>query len=171
MQPTPPNSPLTDFVEPPPAEIAPTVSELLAVAAERGPRTARVTRAADLIRRRGRYRWVGIYDVGPEEISVIAWSGASAPAFPSFPVSKGLNGDAVRTGKPVVVGDVLNDPRYLTTFGSTRSEIVVPVLRAGSNTVVGTIDVESEEPFAFKERDVEVLQRFADALASLWTDK
>ena len=156
---------------PPQDDVERTVYELAGIAADRGPRTGRLSRAADLIRRRGRHRWVGIYDVSAEEISNVAWSGASAPAFPTFPINRGLNGDAVRTGQPVIVGDVLNDPRYLTTFGSTRSEIVVPVFRKRSKTVVGTIDIESEESFAFNEQDAEVLRRFAEALAPLWGDK
>ncbi len=39
-----------------------------------------------------------------------------------FPVTQGLSGAAVASGETVVVGDVSKDPRYLTAFGSTRSE-------------------------------------------------
>ena len=51
---------------------------------------------AELIRSAGAYRWVGLYDVGDEQISAIAWTGAVAPAFATFPLSQGLSGDAVR---------------------------------------------------------------------------
>lgn len=147
------------------------VYELGVIASERGLLTERVSRAASLIRRIGEYRWVGIYDVGPEEISIITWSGPTAPTFPRFPVTQGLNGAAVRTGKAVIVGDVQSDPRYLTTFGTTRSEIVLPVYGPGSRAVVGTLDVESEATFAFDDGDASVLQRFANALAPLWSDQ
>jgi putative methionine-R-sulfoxide reductase with GAF domain len=147
------------------------VEELGTIATERSSRAARAKRAADLIRRTGRYRWVGIYDVDAMEISVIAWSGPTAPAFPRFPVTRGLSGDAVRTGKPIVVGDVSSDPRYLTTFGTTKSEIVLPVFGGDSNTVVGTLDVESDAAHAFADRDTAMLERFAAALVPLWIDQ
>ena len=47
-----------------------------------------------------------------------------------------------------MVADVHKDPRYLPTFGSTQSEIVVPVITE-SEKVVGLIDVESEKLNAF----------------------
>ena len=35
---------------------------------------------------------------------------------------------AIQEKKAVIVGDVRTNPRYLTAFGSTLSEIIVPVL-------------------------------------------
>ena len=66
------------------------------------------------------------------------------------------------------MGDVREDPRYLTAFGSTRSEIIVPVLDRAGRKVVGTIDVESEEVDAFSEEDRAALERCAVALAELF---
>jgi putative methionine-R-sulfoxide reductase with GAF domain len=68
----------------------------------------------------------------------------------------------------VVVNDVASDPRYLTAFAGTRSEIVVPVLDPSGAHVVGTIDVESEKLDAFAARDQRVLEQCAAALAPLW---
>jgi L-methionine (R)-S-oxide reductase len=47
------------------------------------------------------------------------------------------------------VGDVANDSDYLTALGSTRVEIIVPVLDDTGDWVIGTIDVESERLNAF----------------------
>jgi putative methionine-R-sulfoxide reductase with GAF domain len=69
-----------------------------------------------------------------------AYSGPSAPAYPQFPVTKGLTGVAVREKRVVVVGDVRTDSRYLTAFGSTLSEIIIPVLDEKTGAVVGTIE-------------------------------
>ena len=122
---------------------------------------------ADRIRETGGYRWVGIYAVGREEISVIGWSGPEAPAHPRFPKNRGLCGAAAASGSTVVVRDVAEDPRYLITFGSTRSEIVVPVKRA-TGEVVGLIDVESEKLDAFTSEDRRLLERLASEVAGLW---
>jgi GAF domain-containing protein len=123
---------------------------------------------AERIRNAGGYRWVGIYAVGREEISVIGWSGPSAPAHPRFPKDRGLCGAAAESGSAVVVQDVTKDPRYLTTFGSTRSEIVVPVKRAGGE-VVGLVDVESDRVDAFSVEDRRLLENYASEVARLWT--
>jgi GAF domain-containing protein len=126
-----------------------------------------VTRLAEQIRKAGGYRWVGIYAVGREEISVIGWSGPEAPAHPRFPKDRGLCGAAAASRSTVVVGDVANDPRYLTTFGTTRSEIVVPVKRA-TGEVVALIDVESAHRDAFTSQDRDRLEDFALQAAGFW---
>jgi putative methionine-R-sulfoxide reductase with GAF domain len=126
---------------------------------------------ADLIRQSRNYRWVGIYEVGPEEVSIVAYSGPDAPAYPKFPITKGLTGSAIGEKRTVVVGDVRNDPRYLTAFGSTLSEIVIPVLDEKTGRVVGTIDVESENADAFSSEDQSTLEECARAAASRWVNK
>jgi GAF domain-containing protein len=125
----------------------------------------RLKRVAGIIRRAGGYRWAGIYDVSGDEIAVAAWDGPGEPAYPRFPVSQGLCGEAVRLGRAVVVDDVTKDARYLTTFGSTRSEIVVPILDPSTRKPVGTLDVESERIGAFGEADRAFLERCAAELA------
>jgi hypothetical protein len=45
-------------------------------------------RIAWLIATRFGYRWVGIYEVGKEEIFVLGWDGPRAPAHPRFPRTK-----------------------------------------------------------------------------------
>jgi putative methionine-R-sulfoxide reductase with GAF domain len=68
----------------------------------------------------------------------------------------------------VIVQDVSQDPRYLSTLGSTRAEMIVPVRVTPDGTVVGTIDVESERAQAFSDRDSTLLQACAEAIAGLW---
>ena len=112
------------------------------------------------------YRWVGLYDVTPEEIVAVAWTGSDPPAYPRFPVTKGLSGTAVATREPVVVQDVAADPRYLRTFGSTCAEAIFPVTIDGR--VVGTIDVESDRANAFGSEDEEFLKTCTQILKPLW---
>jgi L-methionine (R)-S-oxide reductase len=139
------------------------VDELQAIVASAGDRRTRAKRIAEAIRTRRDYRWVGIYDVTPSEIALIAYSGPSAPAFPRFPVTQGLSGDAVRTRATVVSNDVSSDPRYLTAFGTTRAEVIVPVL-GDDGLAVGTVDVESAELNAFDAARVAELEACARAL-------
>lgn len=133
-----------------------------------GDRQRKVADIADAIRSAGGYRWVGLYEVTEDEIINLAFDGPGAPTHPRFPVTQGLSSSAVASGKTVVVGDVSKDPRYLTAFGSTRSEIIVPVVDRAGRKVVGTIDVESEQVDAFSEEDRAALERCAVALAELF---
>jgi putative methionine-R-sulfoxide reductase with GAF domain/peroxiredoxin len=141
-------------------------TELVEASARGGEREHRAAEVAAAIRRFGKYRWVGVYDVGAAEIAVVGWDGPAPPAHPRFERSRGLCGAAVAAGAPVVVGNVAADPRYLTTHSTTRSEIVVPVFR-GSD-VVGLVDVESERPYAFDGSDRKLLERCAALIAPLW---
>lgn len=142
--------------------------EIQSVLASAYSRMEKAERIAELIRGSHAYRWVGVYDVDGDEIAVIAWSGPKEPANPRFPVSAGLCGAAVRSKAAVVVDDVTKDPRYLTTFDSTRSEIVVPVLHPATGAALGVIDVESERLRAFSDDDRALLEGCASALTGLW---
>jgi GAF domain-containing protein len=132
-------------------------------------RPAKALEIAEAIREDGNYRWVGLYDVdyAAGMVANIAWSGPDAPAFPTFPITKGLTSRAIATKKTVNVGDVLSETSYLTALDSTRSEIVVPVLDGGGN-VVGTIDVESAMVNAFDSLSQQRLEEVARRFASFW---
>jgi L-methionine (R)-S-oxide reductase len=67
----------------------------------------------------------------------------------------------------VNIGKVQEDPRWLTTFGTTRSEIIVPVLSDGA-CVVGLIDVESNQLNAFGADDEQFLAQCAARITSLF---
>jgi L-methionine (R)-S-oxide reductase len=145
------------------------LSRLAAIAARNDDRAGRAREAAESIRLARNFHWVGLYDVTASEIRALAWTGVQPPAFPIFPRTQGLNGAAVSAGCPVVINDVRNDRRYLTTFGTTLAEAIVPV-KVG-DAIVGTIDVESDQVDAFKADDEHFLQRCAEALASLWSSR
>ena len=143
------------------------INALRSLGASAGSRAARAQRAIDLIKSLGPYRWAGLYDVLPSEIAVIAWSGPEAPTHPRFPIAQGLNGACVSSRKPVIVQDVASDPRYLTTIGGTRGEMIQPVVDE-AGVVVGTIDGESDRLNAFGARDEELLAVCAKSLSWLW---
>ncbi|MGA8038404.1 MAG: GAF domain-containing protein [Candidatus Acidiferrales bacterium] len=125
---------------------------------------------ADQIRDIGPYRWVGLYEVDGLGglVRNLAWSGHGAPEFPTFPIGKGLTSSAVASKQLVNVGDVASDPRYLTAFGSTKSEIIVPILDAAGERVLGTVDVESEKHHAFDRDAEEMLKLCAHFVHPLW---
>jgi L-methionine (R)-S-oxide reductase len=134
-------------------------------------RAVRAHRIAEAIRGGGAYRWVGIYEVDFRfrMVTNIAWSGPSAQAYPEFPITKGLTSRAISEKRTINVGDVADDPGYLTALDSTRSEIIVPVLDRARTCVIGTIDVESEDLNAFDCATQSPLEECAQLLADLWS--
>jgi putative methionine-R-sulfoxide reductase with GAF domain len=93
-----------------PSAIADLTKELEKILAGPGARSDKARRAAAVIRSAGGYRWVGLYDIGRETISVFGWDGPDPPTYPTFPVTQGLNGAAAASGEAVVVQDVTRDP-------------------------------------------------------------
>jgi L-amino acid N-acyltransferase YncA/putative methionine-R-sulfoxide reductase with GAF domain len=151
------------------------LAELRTIVERGGSRTNILTRAADFLRRSGGYRWVGFYDVdhAQGEVRNLVFSGSGAPAYPTFPIQKGLSGVAIGERRTVNIGDVSVDPQYLTAFGTTRSEIIVPIFAGPGkdgpgNTVAGTLDVESEKLQAFSDRDQVFLEDCAEMMRPLW---
>ncbi len=119
---------------------------------------------AEMIRTACDYRFVGIYKIVRNEFVIVAKTGKCPPAYPRFPITQGLAGAALEAKQSVMVADVHKDPRYLPTFGSTQSEIVVPVI-CESGKVIGLIDVESEKLDAFTENDRDFLEHAAFLIA------
>jgi L-methionine (R)-S-oxide reductase len=152
------------------AERNPLLADLACIVTAARDRQSGLQQAAALIRNSSNYRWVGLYDVDHAAGMVrnVTWSGPGAPEYPTFPLTKGLTGAAIAQKQIVNVGDVLADPRYLTAFGTTRSEIIVPVFDAEGKTVVGTIDIESEKPNAFSKDVQDLLEACSVVIRPLW---
>ena len=119
-----------------------------------------VKKMADMICDARGWRWVGVYKLVRQELNIIAGSGDKPPCYKRFPVTQGLCGAAVEARRTVLVNDVRKDERYLPTFNSTLSEVVVPIV-SQSDKVVGVITAESEKVNAFTKEDREVLERVA----------
>jgi GAF domain-containing protein len=115
-----------------------------------------------LQRARPRYNWVGVYLLEGEELVLGPFVGKPTP-HTRIPLNKGICGAAASSGKTLIVDDVHADPRYLACSLETRSEIVVPIVRAGR--VLGEIDIDSDAPAAFTEEDRRLLEAVAEILA------
>lgn len=115
-----------------------------------------------LQRARPHYTWVGVYLLEGEELVLGPFVGKPTP-HTRIPLNKGICGAAASSGKTLIVDDVHADPRYLACSLETRSEIVVPLVRAGR--VLGEIDIDSDTPAAFTEEDRRLLEAVAEILA------
>ena len=75
----------------------------------------------------------------------------------------GITGAAATRREPVLVGDVRNDPRYLSSIDAVRTELAVPMI--ARQKLVGVIDVQSTRLNAYTEYDRALLRLIATRVA------
>jgi CheY-like chemotaxis protein len=75
----------------------------------------------------------------------------------------GVTGFVAATGKSYLCEDTSEDPLYLEGAAGARSSLTVPVML--HDRVTGTLNVESPEPRAFTESDLQFLEIFARDVA------
>ena len=109
------------------------------------------------------FSWAGIYLLEGDELVLGPYLGKPSP-HTRIPLGRGICGAAATQRATIVVDDVNNDPRYLACSLDTRSEIVVPIMR--DQTVLGEIDIDSDQPAAFGKADRDLLEQVAAALAT-----
>lgn len=80
-----------------------------------------------------------------------------------WPVSRGLAGRCVRSGKPQLVTDVSLDPDYVAGNSRARSEYLVPI-RHG-HRLHGVLNLESERTDFFTDETTAVFDAVADLVA------
>jgi phosphoserine phosphatase RsbU/P len=80
-----------------------------------------------------------------------------------IPVGQGITGTAARTGHPVRVSDVSQDPRYINAIDSVRSELAVPLMFRGK--CVGVLDIQSRHLDYFTKDQQNILLVLANRLA------
>ncbi|HWF07375.1 MAG TPA: GAF domain-containing protein [Bryobacteraceae bacterium] len=77
---------------------------------------------------------------------------------------EGIVGTAAQTLQPVLVPDVMADPRYLSTSDVVRSELSVPMI--ARRRLVGVIDIQSTRAGAFRNQDRAMLSLIAGRVAA-----
>ena len=136
-----------------------------AIAAAPDGHAAMVETVALLKARLPHYTWAGIYLLEGDELVLGPYLGKPSP-HTRIPLGRGICGAAATERATIVVDDVNSDPRYLACSIETRSEIVVPILTAGANSrVLGELDIDSDRPAAFRQRDRDLLEAVAALLA------
>ena len=129
-------------------------------------------KAVDLIRSRFRFYHASVFlkDL-PEEFVVIREATGEAGAqlkragHKLAIGSKSVVGFVAGNGEPLIVNDTTRDATYYANplLPETRSEAAIP-LKVGER-IVGVLDVQSNQPYAFAEDSLRTLQILADQLA------
>ncbi len=103
-----------------------------------------------------RFDWTGFYRVTePNLLKIGPYQGGHGCLV--IPFSRGVCGAAARTGKVQLVPDVDAFPGHIACATSTRSELVLPV-RNSAGDVIAVFDIDSNQPDAFCQHDVEAIE-------------
>ncbi len=92
-------------------------------------------------------------------------------AHTELPVGEGVTGWVAYHGKPLNLGDVRLDPRYVEIDPDVVSELAVPMCTEG-DSVIGVMNIDSSRKDAFSNQDEKVLTLMAAeatrVLSRLW---
>lgn len=107
---------------------------------------------------------IGVPDVESASERTLAVAGPEPARLvrQDYPLGSGITGRAMREKRTVIVGEVRDEPDYVSVLESTRSEVAIPVL--SGDDVVAVLNVESQEPRAFGRSEVMTLETLADGI-------
>lgn len=105
--------------------------------------------------------WAGFYRMVAGELVLGPFVGR--PACIRIPLGKGVCGTAASQGETQLVKDVHAFPGHIACDAASQSELVVPVLGAG--TVTAVIDLDSPLPARFDHDDAAGIEALARLLA------
>ena len=106
--------------------------------------------------------WAGFYFRRGQELVLGPFQGK--PACVRIPLGKGVCGVAASRAATVVVPDVHDFPGHIACDPTSRSELVVPLIKAG--VVSGVLDLDSPRLARFDEID----QAGCEQLVALFVD-
>jgi len=107
--------------------------------------------------------WVGFYIVRAGELVLGPFQGNVACV--RIAIGRGVCGTAARDRRTLIVPDVTRFAGHIACDAGSRSEIVLPIVRAGE--LVGVLDVDSYQLAAFDDIDAAGLAPIAELLGGL----
>lgn len=122
--------------------------------------TANLANTAAAIHEAFGFWWTGFYLVEEKQLVLGPFQGPVACT--RIPYRKGVCGTAWERRETVIVPDVEEFPGHIACSSASRSEIVVPLFRAGE--VVGVLDIDSRELATFDEEDAAGLEAIGKLL-------
>lgn len=106
--------------------------------------------------------WAGFYFLRDGELVLGPFQGK--PACVRIPLGRGVCGAAAARRQTLRVADVNEFPDHIACDSASRSELVVPLIRAGA--VLGVLDLDSPSPGRFSPADQAGLERIAALFVS-----
>lgn len=109
------------------------------------------------------FDWTGFYRViAPEMLVIGPYQGTHGCL--RIPFTKGVCGAAARTKTTQLVPDVEAFPGHIACSSTTRSELVVPLIRDGE--VIAVLDIDSNAEAAFDAVDQQAVEAICASLVT-----
>lgn len=109
------------------------------------------------------FYWVGVYFTKGDELVLGPFQGPVACT--RIKKGKGVCGTSWEKKETIIVKDVDQFPGHIACSSNSRSEIVVPILKAGE--VFAVLDVDSDKLNDFSEIDKIYLEKVAELISKL----
>lgn len=112
------------------------------------------------------YNWVGFYfaDSNKKELHLGPYVGEPTD-HTVIPFGKGICGQVAVSNENFVVPDVAAQDNYIACSITVKAEIVVPIFVNGKN--IGQIDIDSNTPDPFTEKDERFLEFVCEKVAEI----
>jgi GAF domain-containing protein len=108
------------------------------------------------------FHWTGFYRaVSGDELVIGPYQGHHGCL--RIPFEQGVCGAAARTKQTLLVPDVQAFPGHIACSTTTRSELVVPVIRP-DGSLLAVLDIDSDQPAAFDQIDQKALEALCRTL-------
>jgi L-methionine (R)-S-oxide reductase len=108
--------------------------------------------------------WVGFYLVNKGRLEVGPFIGL--PACTRIEINKGVCGTSWAKQETIIVPDVEAFPGHIACDSSSRSEIVVPIIKSGK--VLGVLDIDSPKVSNFDKIDQKYLEIIVNKIIKLF---
>jgi len=108
------------------------------------------------------YSHVAVLRVVDDTLVPLAWAGYEQP-LPELPVSSGIAGRVIRTGKAAFVANVSRDPDFIAAAPGTVSEAACPIIVG--DTIMGVFNVETVGGRRLTQEDEQLIGNLAGQLS------
>ena len=114
------------------------------------------------------YNWVGFYfkNGNKDELKLATYVGEPTD-HTIIPFGKGICGQVAVSNEKFIVPDVQAQDNYIACSIDVKSEIVIPIFVNGEN--IGQIDIDSNTPDPFSEKDERFLEFICETVAKQLT--
>jgi len=137
--------------------------EVEAVLAGEGKPREKLGQVVESIRRaHPLHSWAGIYYLRGSTLELGPFSGIPT-VHTRIPVGKGVCGTAVEQRRNQLIEDVRQCENYLSCSEAVRSELVVLIWR--HHSILGVIDIDSDEIGTFGYDQEQAIERIAKAIS------
>ena len=121
---------------------------------------ANLANVAAALKEQFNWLWVGFYIVKSDELVLGPFQGPVACT--RIKKGRGVCGTCWQNATTIIVDDVEKFPGHIACSSSSKSEIVIPIIK--NDTVVGVLDVDSSELASFNEVDQNYLEQIVQLL-------